>query len=300
MKSLFSITDFMPSEAKCVKVLRELRWPGGRRCPRCNSRQTVKFSPVRKAMHRYICKKCHRTFTDLTGTVFERTKLDLNEWFYIARELQRGISINQISKELGRKYEHVMHAAHKIMGDVFMKRLIELSGEDIEVDEMYQSVGYKGTKQTEREPRKRGLKLKGRGTYDKDKPPIVAAVSRKGKAVIEVFRNLCIDNIDAFLYLVTGRFVHTDDYRIYDHLDHETSIIHESINHSKRRYKEGYKHTNTVEGLFCDLRNWLRRYKGVCKEKLYMFVSLFQFSYNHRELFPLDKFIELLSTFIRT
>jgi len=298
MESLFTINDFMPSERKCVEVIRKLRWPDGITCPRCNSKHAVKFSPHRKVMHRYLCRNCRRAFTDITGTVFENSKIPLNEWFYIARELQRNISINQITKDLGRKYDNVHNAARKIMDSVFMQRLIELNGEDMEVDEMYQSAGSKGTKQTGREPRKRGLKLRGRGTYAKDKPPIVAAVQRGGGAVIEVFRNLCKKNIDAFLYHVTGRFVHTDDYRIYDHLDNMPGFRHVSVNHSKRRYAECYKHSNTVEGLFCDLRIWVRRYKGVCKDNLYRFVSLFQFNYNHRCLRPLETFTELLSTVI--
>jgi len=92
--------------------------------------------------------------------------------------------------------------------------------------------------------------------------------------------------------------VHTDDHRIYDHLDEADGYLHESINHSKRKYKEWYKHTNTVEGLFCDLRNWLRKYKGVCRYNLYKFVSLFQFNYNYRNLNPTDKFLSLMDTAI--
>lgn len=222
--------------------------------------------------------------------------MEIREWFYITRELQRGMSINQISKELDRKYEHVMHAAHKILDSVFMKRLIELSGDDIEVDEMYQSAGAKGTKQTERPPRKRGLKLRGRGTYAKDKPPIVAAVCRGGNAVAEVFTQLRKKNIDAFLYNTNSRMLFTDDHRIYDHLDNADGVLHESTNHSKKHYAECYKHSNTVEGMFCDLRTWLRTYKGVCKKNMHKFVSLFQFNYNHRELSPLCMFSELLST----
>jgi transposase-like protein len=232
----------------------------------------------------------------MTGTIFEDSNMELNEWFYITRELQRGMSINQISKELGRGYRHVMNAAHKIMDSVFMRRLIELSGDDIEVDEMYQSAGEKGTKQIAREPRKRGLKLRGRGTYAKDKPPIVAAVCRGGNAIAEVFTQLRKNNIDAFLYLVNGRAIFTDDYRIYDHLDNADGILHESTNHSKKHYAECYKHSNTVEGMFCDLRTWLRTYKGVCKKNLHKFVSLFLFNYNHRELNPFDAFSALLST----
>jgi transposase-like protein len=298
MKPLFSITDFMPTEAQCIRVLRKLRWPNGIACPLCGSKHVVKYKPHRKVMHRYLCRHCHRTFNDLTGTIFANTKLNISEWFYIARELQRGISINQITKDLGRSYEHVMDAAHKIMDCAFMKRLIELSGDDVEVDEMYQSAGSKGTKQTERPPRKRGLKLRGRGTYAKDKPPIVAAVCRGGNAIAEVFTQFCKKNIDAFLYNINSRMLFTDDYRVYDHLDNADGVRHESTNHSKKHYAECYKHSNTVEGMFCDLRTWLRRYKGVCKKNLHKFVSVFMFNRNHNYLPPMDTFVSFLSAII--
>ena len=287
----------MLSERRCVQVLRYVRWKDGKvRCVYCNRINVVSNGTRRKHYHKYMCKDCGKSFTETTGTLFHNSYMQLREWFYIARELQRGASINQIHKDLGRSYRHVMNAAHKIMESVFMKRLIELDSDDIEVDEMYQSAGSKGKKQTERKPRKRGLKLRGRGTYDKDKPPIVAAVERNGNTYIEVFRKLRKNNINAFLYFVTGRFIHTDDFKIYKHLDKEPGMVHESVNHSKKRYAECYKHSNTVEGMFCDLRTWLRRYKGVCKDRLYRFVSLFQFNYNHRKLGPAEKFMSLIST----
>jgi len=40
--------------------------------------------------------------------------------------------------------------------------------EIIEFDELYLSVGEKGNRELSRPPRKRGLKLRGRGTMDKD------------------------------------------------------------------------------------------------------------------------------------
>lgn len=294
-----TIKDFMLSERRCVQLLKQARWKNGKiRCPFCNDDWVVSNGTRRKHYHKYMCRNCGMSFTETTGTIFHNSYMELREWFYIARELQRGISMNQISKELGRKYDSVMHASHKIMDNVFMNRLIKLSAEDIEIDEMYQSAGSKGTKQTERKPRKRGLKLRGRGTYDKDKPPVVAAVERGGNVMMEVFHKLNKKNLDAFLYLITGRFLNTDDFRIYNHLDDEFDVVHESVNHSKKQYAVCYKHTNTVEGLYADLRTWLRRYKGVCKNNLYRFVSLFQFNYNHREMNAMDKFMSFIGTII--
>jgi len=295
--SLITIEDFMPTEVKCLKLLRTLRWPEGVRCAWCNNAHIVRFGSQSNAP-RYRCRHCRRTFNDRTGTIFEHSQISLREWFYIAWELQRNRSINQISKELGRKYEHVMHAAHAIMEGTFMRRLIALDAEDIEVDEMYIAAGEKGTKQTKRRPRKRGLKLRGRGTYGKDKPPIVAIVERGGKAIVEVVTVLCKKTIDSLLHLVDGRFVHTDDFPLYDHLDDASGIIHTTTNHSKKRYAACYMHSNTVEGLYQGLRHFLDTYKGVCKKNLRLFVSLFQFNYNHRELYPLPRFQALLSTMV--
>ena len=87
--------------------LRELRWPDGIKCVYCGSGHVVKFGSQRKHVNRYLCRKCHKTFSDLAGTIFENSKMKLNEWFYIARELQRNTSINQIHKDLGREYDNV-------------------------------------------------------------------------------------------------------------------------------------------------------------------------------------------------
>ena len=64
------------------------------------------------------------------------------------------------------------------------------------------------------------------------------------------------------------------------------------------RAKKFYMSTNTVEGIFVDLRTWLRRYKGVCKENLHRFVSVFQFNFNHRFMEPMEKFLSFLEVLI--
>jgi len=72
-----------------------------------------------------------------------------------------------------------------ISGRLAKKLVGKLKGE-VEIDETYVSAGQKGTNCTYGAPRKRGLKLRGRGTYDKDKPPIVALVEQDRGAVLSV------------------------------------------------------------------------------------------------------------------
>lgn len=69
--------------------------------------------------------------------------------------------------------------------------------------------------------------------------------------------------------------VYHDDYRPYGILD--GAYRHESVNHSAGEYARGDVHTNTIEGEFSVLRPWLSVFRGVSKEKLFLYCSQYQF-----------------------
>ena len=297
---MLSIDDFLPSEERCAEVLRELRWADGVECVYCGSRDVVKNGGYMQFYQKYMCRDCGRSFNDKTGTVFEYSKMRVGEWLYIARELQKNKSINRISKELGRRYKHVMRIAHIVMERVKTRRFLERLSGVVEMDEMYIPAGQTGTRCLSRWPRRRGLKLRGRGTWEKDKPPIMGLLERGGSAILTVAKNVTKKAVDELMELVAaGSVIITDDFRSYMHLGRE-GWDHRIVNHSLGEYTRGDDHTNTVEGLFQDLRHWLDTFKGVCKRNLQLFVSMFQFNYNHRTLNPMDVFTELLRTILYT
>lgn len=148
-------------------------------CLRCHSNKVKKHGRYRKHYNRYLCNSCGRTFNDLTGTIFEETKLKVKDWIYIIKEFAGTASKNAVHKESGINYGTVGRVVGIVLSSVEARQLLEkLTGDVIEIDEMYMSVGSKGTRQTERKPRRRGLRLRGRGTGDKDKPPIVGVTVR--------------------------------------------------------------------------------------------------------------------------
>jgi len=61
---------------------------------------------------------------------------------------------------------------------------------EIEIDESYITAGLKGRNNSEkikelgRKPRKRGLKRRGRGRYQTDRPPIIALILRGGYRMV--------------------------------------------------------------------------------------------------------------------
>lgn len=297
---MLSIDDFLPSEKRCAEVLREFRWRDGVECVWCGSRDVVKNGSYMQHYQKYMCRGCGRSFNDKTGTIFEYSKMGVREWLYIARELQKNKSINKISKELGRRYKHVMRIAHMIMERVKTRKFLEKLSGVVEMDEMYVSAGQKGTRCVSRRPRRRGLKLRGRGTWEKDKPPIMALLERGGKVVLKVAKHVSKKTVDGLMELVgRGSVINTDDFTAYMHL-REEDWDHRVVNHSMGEYARDDVHTNTVEGLFQGLRHWLNTSKGVCKKNLQLFVSMFQFNYNHKNLNPMDKFTELLHTILYT
>ena len=74
------------------------------KCPRCASADVIKFGKWEEWYQRYRCKGCGCCFNDLTGTIFEGSKVGLGEFIYVAKRLLEKESMNQISKELGRCY----------------------------------------------------------------------------------------------------------------------------------------------------------------------------------------------------
>ena len=82
------------------------------------------------------------------------------------------------------------------------------------------------------------MKQRGRGTYEKDKPPIILIVYRTGKVIFKVAHNLskCLIRELVSEYCEGNVRVFSDEYTIYNDLEsHELVTSHKAVNHSKKR-----------------------------------------------------------------
>ena len=280
------VESFMPGEEECLGHLHLLRWPGGVRCVFCGSERVVKTGMHGKRVRaqRYHCRSCDRWFNDKTGTPFAGSHLPLRTWFFVAFLMQFRVSVMEISRALGMRYATVFDMVKKLRSSLYAGRMAEKLRGEVEMDEAYVKAGLKGKRGLRRAPRKRGLKARGRGTYETDKVPVVAAVERgsgrvrlqphrnvKGRVVIKRYQR----DVDP------GSRVYTDDYSSYDVLPGDK---HGSVNHSDREYSNGEGvHINTVEAEFSVFRPWMATYRGVSKESLYLYTSHYEFLRNNRD-----------------
>ena len=77
--SLDQIYVEYPLQADCINLLENLIWNKAPKCPHCGYE---KFSPL-KDENRYHCNICNVSFSVTVRTIFHKTKVDLQKWFYV-------------------------------------------------------------------------------------------------------------------------------------------------------------------------------------------------------------------------
>ena len=168
---------------------------------------------------------------------------------------------------------------------------------EVECDEAYVVAGHKGqpevVKNKGRKGRRNRLKGKGgRGTLDKERPPVFGMIQRYGQVVINMLANVKQKTIEPFIKetIAPGTRVYTDEYSIYARLG-IWGYDHKHVNHGQGEYArdedgDGFceVHVNTMEGFWSLLRSWLRPHRGISQEKLPLYLGFFEFVHNARRL----------------
>src|SRR5438309_4752553 len=116
-----------------------------------------------------------------------------------------------------------------------------------------------------RKGRRRRLKGKrGRGTLNKERPPVFGMMQRGGQVVINMLANVKQKTIESFIKetIAPGTLVYMDEYSIYARLC-AWGYDHKSVNHGRGEYARCEVHVNTMEGFWSLLRSWLRPHRGI-------------------------------------
>lgn len=140
-----------------------------------------------------------------------------------------------------------------------------------------------------RDGRRNRLKgARGRGTLEKEKPPILGMIQQCGLVVIQMLAN--VQQVTIYpLIKATVRpdtLIYTDEYAIYNRLK-EWGYDHKTVNHGAGEYArdedgDGFHevHVNTMEGFWSLLRSWFRPHRGISQEKLPFYLGFFEFVHN--------------------
>ena len=133
-------------DVKCYETVRQLRWPDGIRCPRCDAAKLTRQGrdTTQPARQKYRCEACHRYFDDLTGTVLAGHHQPLRVWILCLYFMGLNLSNAQIAQELGLNPDDVQRMTEQLREGIVARQPEPLLAGEVEGDEGYGVAGHKG------------------------------------------------------------------------------------------------------------------------------------------------------------
>ena len=275
--NLIEVFQKFPDHEACLEHLEQARWHGKSACPFCGS-----LSVARKAdgarVGRWNCHDCHSSFNVLSGTIFQKTKVDLQKWFLgisLILSAKKSLSSCQLARDLDLNQKTAWYLHMRIR-----REMVDNSGMlygIVEADEAY--IGgrpRKGNRRSQDKPAPRG-----RAT---SKLPIIGAVERGGRVVARPAAVVASPTLSAFLsqHIDRNSLLITDEFKGYQGMDRY--VQHATIDHSVR-YSEGLVNTNTIEGFWSLLkRAWYGSHHHYSKAHALAYTIEACYKYNIRKV----------------
>lgn len=253
-----------------------IRWRDGEFCPYCGHDKVYTLKA-----NRFQCAQCRNTFSILVGTIFENTKLPLKVWFgamWLIANHPKGIASTTLAKDLGITQKSAWFVLHRLR---YAARTQSFNtppmGGIVEVDETF--VGGKA--------RNRPGRVSGARGGTAGKASVIGAVERKGAIVAQVVRNgLGGPEAQQFIDSVVApdaSMVVTDAHQAFKALQGYPQ--HEIINHFKGEFRRGKIHTNTIEGVWAQLKRQINgTHHWVSPKHLQQYVSEMAWRMSRREM----------------
>ena len=290
--NLAELAAVVSDEEKAFEIVERLRWPNGAVCPHCGtvgrakklpSQRTKpsKKHPEGKPVHGlWKCYACRKQFTVRVGSIFEDSPIPLGKWLlaiHLMCSSKKGISSNQLKRELGVSYQTAWFLTHRIrfaMGVDPLKSLLGTGADAIvEIDETF--VGGKVANNMHRNR----TKAAGRKTI------VMTLVDRDGDAVGVVVPDTRKETLEAVAKPIVDQSatIMTDGNPSYANLD-DYFHGHHAVDHNKEFVRALIIHTNFAESYHSLLkRGLIGAFHHVSAEHLHRYVDEFSFRWNSRK-----------------
>ena len=269
------------------------RWPNGPICPHCGNCDQTRITKMEGKAHRpglYNCMECRQQFTVTVGSVFERSKIALNEWLlatFLISSSKKGMSAHQLHRMLGVTYKTAWFMAHRIREamkeDVSTAGPLGGEGKTVEADET-----CIGKRETPRKTKRTTPYTKSGKSGGAQKRIVVGLVERGGKARMFHLNDATKETVREKLVENASRKskLYTDESRLYTTTGGEFAG-HKTVKHSAKeyvRYEDGIAvHSNTIENVSSVFkRGMVGVYQHCGEAHLHRYLAEFDFRYNRR------------------
>jgi transposase-like protein len=288
--NLAELSAIVSDEAKAFELVEQLRWPAGAVCPHCGiTGRAGKLPPQRtkpskkhpegKPVHGlWKCYACRKQFTVRVGSIFEDSPIPLGKWLlaiHLMCSSKKGISSNQIKRELALSYQTAWFLAHRIrlaMTVDPLKSLLGQGGGIVEIDETF--VGGKVANNMHRDK----TAAAGRKTI------VMTLIDREGDAVGVVVPDTFKPTLLGVAKPIVDKSatIMTDGNPSYTNLD-DYFHGHRAVDHNKQFVRAVIIHTQFAESYHSLLkRGIIGAFHHVGAKHLHRYVDEFSFRWNSR------------------
>ena len=287
----FPIIDLIDADQATAWLLKHFH-PEGLHCPHCSAdvKEARHFGKTRTSqLQIYRCLLCEGVYNLYSGTVLQQTQFTPSQAVLLLRGICQGVSSSQLGREIGVSRQTVMSIRREIQSNALsLQPGSVLPDAVVETDEMFQNAGEKGERHADAAdpPRRRGNKRRGHGTYANDRPPVVGSLGRQSGGVrLRVVHHTDKATLTAHVHQFSrcDAIVYTDAWRGYTDLDrHHAVVCHGDGEWARDADADGIRevHTNTIEGIWTTVRNFLRPFRGVHKKYLAGYIAICEFALN--------------------
>ncbi|MDE5918964.1 MAG: IS1595 family transposase [Duncaniella sp.] len=281
LKTLKDVIQTFSDEQKCIDYLESIIWNGNPVSP---------FDPNSKVYkcknNRYRCKNTGKYFNIKTGTIFEGTKIKLQDWFiaiWMYMSHKGGLSSMELKRELGVIQKTAWFMLQRIRNCCMFDNK-SLLNDEVEMDET-----YVGGKNKNRHAHKRIKECQGRSC--KGKTPVFGMIERNGKAVARVVPTTTAKDLMPHIVKHVESFstVYTDEWGAYNGL--KETYDHHIVRHNIKEYVNGNVHTNNIENFWGNLkRGIIGVHRVVSPQHIQFYVNEFVFRRNTCKFAVEDRF----------
>ena len=234
----------------------------------------------------YRCKDCKKTFIELYGTIYYRSKIPL--WIWLSALLEITIATGSVpAAELSRRYPITHVSTWKMMNKI--KEKLFKSQDNAQLNNLVEAdEAWFGKKNNQ---------------------DIILGIVQRNKRKLML---TTIPNVkEKTLYpLIEKHVKHGSHFFTDSRITYSATAVyykHRTTNHSKGEFaRDGFIHSNTIEQIWGDIKGIIRTiHHGISKKYRMLYLNLYALKYEHLHnsnlfYFFLSKHLEcLLLNFLR-
>lgn len=254
-----------PDQRSCCNFLFQSRlgndWP----CPRCGRQTKWHLSRY----YYYGCQRCGYQLRPKAGTIFARSKIDLQRWFFVALlmcQSPRSVPAQFVKRATGLGEQAAWSLGDRLrshMEWLGQPRLLGGPGKVIEVDETF----LPNVVRSER------ARIKVLGITDRSQVMTFITKDRKRETIWPILRK----------FVAPGSIVNTDGWKAYRGLE-ALGFEHRFVNHLKGEWvgKDGTS-TLFIDGYWARLKHFLSRtHVRINEVHIGKYIKEYELRFNHR------------------